>query len=90
MTSAVAVSDSYLSFVLEQLGGVRHVVTKRMFGGVGVYSDGQFFAVIDNDALFVKVDDALARRYRERDAAVCADSRREADDGLLPGAAGCS
>lgn len=33
------VSESYLTFVLEQLDGVRRVVTKRMFGGVGLYSD---------------------------------------------------
>ena len=62
----MAVSDSYLSFVLEQLDGVKHVVTKRMFGGVGIYSDGKFFAVIDNDTLFFKVDETLARRYRDK------------------------
>jgi DNA transformation protein and related proteins len=59
----MAVSESYLAFVLEQLAGVRAVVTKRMFGGVGIYSDGVFFAVIDNDTLFFKVDDALRPRY---------------------------
>ena len=59
----MAVSDSYLTFVLEQLSGVRALVTKRMFGGVGIYSDGTFFAVIDNDTIFFKVDEALARQY---------------------------
>ena len=62
----MSVSDSYLAFVLEQLSGVRLVVTKRMFGGVGIYSDGTFFAVIDNDTLFFKVDEALGQRYRDR------------------------
>ena len=62
----MSVSDSYLAFVLEQLSGVRLVVTKRMFGGVGIYSDGTFFAVIDNDTLFFKVDQALGQRYRDR------------------------
>ena len=61
----MAVSDSYLTFVLEQLSGVRALVTKRMFGGVGIYSDGTFFAVIDNDTIFFKVDEALARQYIE-------------------------
>lgn len=42
------------------------MVTKRMFGGVGIYSDGTFFAVIDNDTLFFKVDETLATRYRDR------------------------
>jgi DNA transformation protein len=60
----MAVSDTYLAFVLEQLEGLRGVVTKRMFGGVGVYRDDVFFAVIDNDTLFFKVDDKLRPRYR--------------------------
>ena len=62
----MAVSESYLAFVLEQLEGVRGVVTKRMFGGVGIYGDGVFFALIDNDTLFFKVDDELRPQYRSR------------------------
>ena len=62
----MAVSESYLRFVLEQLEGVPQVVTKRMFGGIGIYSDGTFFAVIDNDTLFFKVDDVVAQRYRDK------------------------
>jgi len=62
----MAVSNSYLAFVLEQLAGVPSVVTRRMFGGVGIYSDEVFFAVIDNDTLFFKVDDGLRPHYVER------------------------
>jgi DNA transformation protein and related proteins len=62
----MSVSESYFAFVLEQLDGLPRVVTKRMFGGVGIYSDGTFFAVIDNDTLFFKVDEALAKRYRDK------------------------
>jgi DNA transformation protein len=62
----MSVSESYLAFVLEQLDGLPRIVTKRMFGGVGIYSDGTFFAVIDNDTLFFKVDEALAKRYRDK------------------------
>jgi DNA transformation protein and related proteins len=62
----MSISDNYLAFVLEQLSGVPRVVTKRMFGGVGIYSDGTFFAVLDNDTLFFKVDETLAKRYREK------------------------
>jgi DNA transformation protein and related proteins len=62
----VAVSDSYLAFVLEQLDGVPRVSSRRMFGGVGLYSDDRFFAVIDNDTLFFKVDDSTRTRYTKR------------------------
>lgn len=61
----MAVSDSYLTFVLEQLAGVRALVTKRMFGGVGIYSGDVFFAIIDNDTIFFKVDEVLAVQYRK-------------------------
>jgi DNA transformation protein and related proteins len=60
----MSVSDSYLAFVLEQLAGVRGIVTKRMFGGVGIYSGDAFFAIVDNDTVFFKVDAALAAQYR--------------------------
>jgi len=62
----MAVSESYLAFVLDQMWGLGGIVTKRMFGGIGIYSDARFFAVIDNDTLFFKVDDALALRYRDK------------------------
>jgi DNA transformation protein len=62
----MAVSGSYLDLVLGQLDGLRRLVTKRMFGGVGMYADGTFFAVIDNDTLFFKVDEVLAERHRAR------------------------
>lgn len=62
----MAVTPSYLQFVLEQLGGVRRVTHRRMFGGVGLYSDDMFFGVIDNDTLFFKVNDETRRRYLRR------------------------
>jgi DNA transformation protein len=54
----MSVSESYRIFVLEQIARVApRVRGKSMFGGVGVYSGEHFFALIDNDALFFKVDD---------------------------------
>ena len=51
------VTDSFRDFVLEQLeqctGDIR---AKRMFGAVGIYAAEHFFAVIDNDRLYFKVD----------------------------------
>lgn len=54
----MAVSPEYRAFVLEQLGRVAPAVTSRsMFGGVGVYSAGLFFALIAGETLYLKVDD---------------------------------
>lgn len=55
----MAVSDSYRTFVLEQIArAAPRIRGKSMFGGVGVYSGDHFFALIDNDTLFFKVDDS--------------------------------
>ncbi|HSU16004.1 TfoX/Sxy family protein [Longimicrobium sp.] len=55
----MAVTAEYRDFVLEQLARVAPAVThRRMFGGVGIYSDGLFFAVLDDDTIFLKVDDS--------------------------------
>jgi DNA transformation protein len=53
----MAVSPEYREFALEQLGRVAPVTSRAMFGGVGVYSGGFFFALLDDDTLYLKVDD---------------------------------
>lgn len=54
----MAVSDSFKTYVLEQLGRLRPDIRSRaMFGGVGIYAGERFFALIDDDALYLKVDD---------------------------------
>jgi DNA transformation protein len=62
----MAVKDHYLQWVLEQLAGAERVNPKRMFGGVGLYRDDIFFAIISGDTLYFKVDDANRRDYEKR------------------------
>jgi DNA transformation protein len=53
------VSDSYRDFVLEQLARVTpDIRSRRMFGGVGIYAGPHFFALMDDDLLYFKVDDS--------------------------------
>jgi TfoX/Sxy family transcriptional regulator of competence genes len=59
----MAVSDAYLAYVLEQLGGVKAITHCRMFGGIGLYAREHFFGVIDNNTLFFKVDAASVGEY---------------------------
>jgi DNA transformation protein len=51
-------SKSYRDFVVEQLERVAPVTAKSMFGGVGLYAEGLFFALIAEDRLYFKVDDS--------------------------------
>lgn len=54
----MAVSSEFRAFVIESLGRVAPAVTSRsMFGGVGVYSAGLFFALIAGETLYLKTDD---------------------------------
>lgn len=55
----MGVTPSFRMFALDQLqrvtpGGVRD---RRMFGGVGIYAGRHFFALLDDDALYLKADD---------------------------------
>ena len=55
----MAVSESFRTFVLDQLGRViPRIRARSMFGGVGIYSGDLFFALLADDTLFFKVDDS--------------------------------
>ena len=54
----MAVSPGYRSFVIEQLERISLITSKNMFGGVGLYADGYYFALMAEDRLYFKVDDS--------------------------------
>ena len=58
-------SVDYRDFVLEQLAPAGRVSPRAMFGGVGLYLDGLFFALIDDDTLYFKTDDSNRARYEQ-------------------------
>src|SRR5688572_2808270 len=60
------VGAAFLQYVLEQLERAGKVTSRRMFGGVGLYGDGVFFGLIDDDTLYFKVDDTTRADYEAR------------------------
>jgi len=61
------VSDGYLTFVLDQLRPVvRDVRARRMFGGIGLYAADLFFGIIDDDVVYLKVNDVTRGEYEAR------------------------
>ena len=62
----MAVSREYLDYVHDQLSGLGGVSSRRMFGGAGLYCDEFFFALIDNDTLYLRVDDANRADFTTR------------------------
>ena len=62
------VSAGYLEFVKDHLAGLGHIVSRRMFGGVGLWADGVMFALIDDETVFLKTDEALRAAMRAEGA----------------------
>jgi DNA transformation protein len=61
----MAVSESYKAYVVEQLQIIGAVTAKPMFGGIGLYRAGTFFGLMDDDALYFKVDDSTRRDFED-------------------------
>jgi DNA transformation protein and related proteins len=61
----MTVSDSYKAYVLEQLQIIGAVTAKPMFGGIGLYRAGSFFGLMDDDALYFKVDDSTRGDFED-------------------------
>ncbi|HLQ26789.1 MAG TPA: TfoX/Sxy family protein [Acidiferrobacterales bacterium] len=59
----MAVSKEYRDYILERLECAGPAVGKNMFGGVGIYLQGLFFALIAEDVLYFKVDDSNRPDY---------------------------
>lgn len=61
-----------MSELVESLPGLFHglgtIRVKRMFGGHGIYADEAFFAIVDDDVLYLKADEITAPLFLERNA----------------------
>jgi DNA transformation protein and related proteins len=53
----MSANDELLEILKDALGRIGTVSGRRMFGGVGVYFDGIFFALIDDGAIYLKTSD---------------------------------
>ena len=63
----MTVSQSFKTFVLEQLGRrVQSIRGRSMFGGVGIYSGDLFFGLIADDTLYFKVDESNRPAFEAR------------------------
>ncbi len=58
-------SASHLDYIKDLLSPFGEITTRRMFGGAGVYCDGMIFAIIGEDDLWFKVDDATRAEFED-------------------------
>lgn len=54
----MAFTPDYRASVENLLSAVVPITSRAMFGGVGIYGEGLFFALIAEDRLYFKVDDS--------------------------------
>ena len=59
----MAVSEEYMTYVIDQLECLGSVRPKRMFGGAGLYFEDLFFGIVADDVLYFKVDDSNRADY---------------------------
>ena len=59
----MAVTEGYKDFVRELLADFGPVTIRNMFGGAGVYADGVMFAILVDDTLYLKTDEASTRAF---------------------------
>ena len=62
----MAVNETFLKFVQDQLSEFGEVEIKRMFGGIGIFRDGLMFAKIGGDTFRLKVDDSNKKQFEDR------------------------
>jgi DNA transformation protein len=60
---SLRVTPGFRDYVVDQLAGLGPLVARSMFGGVGLYCDGLFFAIIARDVLYLKTDDVNRPRF---------------------------
>ena len=59
----MAINQSQLDFIIDQLEGLGEFNHKRMFGGVGFFKDGIMFALLGNSIFNLRVDDTNLADY---------------------------
>lgn len=59
----MSANDDLLEILKEALDGVGFVRGGRMFGGVGVYFDGTFFAIITGGTIYLKTSEGMRARF---------------------------
>ena len=63
----MAASAEFIAFLKEQMAGFGAVSHRRMFGGAGLYRDGLIFALVVEEALYLKADAENRAQFEAED-----------------------
>lgn len=59
----MAPSASHLDHLKDLFSPFGVITIRKMFGGAGIYCDGQIFAIADDDDVWLKVDDVSRAEF---------------------------
>lgn len=62
----MAISASFIDHASELFAPFGEIRIRKMFGGAGVYCDELIFALLDDDAVFLKVDEETRTEFQRR------------------------
>ena len=62
----MAAKSEFVEYLTEQLQPLGAVSARGMFGGWGFYLDGRMFALVADEAFYIKVDDANRADFETR------------------------
>jgi DNA transformation protein len=62
----MAISASFIEHSKELFAPFGDIRIRKMFGGAGVYCDELFFALLDDDTIFLKADENTRKEFEER------------------------
>ena len=62
----MTMSPEFRDYLIDMLRPLGPVTARAMFGGGGLYLDGVMFAIVSDDVLFLKADDATKGDFQER------------------------
>jgi DNA transformation protein len=61
----MAANDGFAEFLREQLAPLGRIALRRMFGKTGVFCDGAMLGIVDDNTLYLRVDDGNREEFRE-------------------------
>ncbi len=59
-------NDDFVDFVLQHMGPLGGTRARAMFGGYGIYRGDTIFAIVADDGLYFKADDATRGEFTAR------------------------
>ena len=57
--------EHYMQYIMGLLEPVKGVKSRAMFGGYGIFHEGDMFALISNSRLYLKANDSNRARFRD-------------------------